>query len=699
MDIKHKKLSIIGSEIYYAELLFALEAISWDEQYLYDTTDILMHLCSYPNDSNYSNKPINTLSHIYRFILPQTYASFEYRLDILNNLTEKHRKMVANLCIILLKGLEDRVFQPNTHFRWRMRERKESPRYAPIIPPSNVIAIAELLLKTSDFSSKEIMELLELSFLKNMRCCRILLLDTINIHIEAIKGNEEIIESLRNNINNHIRYKNATWVLKEEELQPYIKLLNKIESNDILIKNKHYFSEFLVKEPELQNYDEDYSIKIKESRKIRVDIIKKVIEQKGFDAVWEFEKMVKYKEGVANALFDLYGTRLCKELYKKYYEEELDEVFVRQYFSTIYYEQGESTYLYLIEELMTVSKKDISIILYAPGYQKNLSEIAKTYPSNIEKDYWEKLAVFAVPETEIENIIRKLCYVGRYDDALRMISLHENSIIITEEIMIGVLCEMQQNGKWDILKKEAHIVAEILKKISLPDNIDQKHLMLQMELLLFDHLRHYIHMHDLHIVQEINQNPSLLMDLLSLAYKADEGYEEESPKNDSEKELRITLARLAFNFIYYYHEVPCSDSTGMVNESSLMEYFDELKKQAELHHRTHILSMIIGHILGNFKETKDYPSDILCRFVEYFNNDHIDSEISCAISNRRGMTTRAYNEGGTIERHHIETFTRYRDRAQTRSPRLTRIFDNLIKEYQRRAEIEDNNARIIDLNY
>jgi len=699
MEVKHKKYSIIGSEIYYTELLFALEAISWDEQYLFDTTDILMHLCSYPNDSSYSNQPINTLSHIYRFILPQTYAHFEYRLNVLKSLTVKHRKMVANLCVIILKGLDDRVFQPNIHFRWRMREKKESPRYVPLIPPSNVTTIAELLLKTSDYSPKDIMEILELSFLKNMRCCRIMLLNSINNHIDSIKGNEDITECLRTIINNHIRFKNATWALKEEELQPFMKLLNEIESNDLLIKNKHFFSDFLIKEPDLQNYDKDFNKKIKESRKIRADIIKQIIDQKGFDAVWVFEKMVKYKEGVANALYDLYKTRISKEIYKKYCDEELEEVFVKQYFSTIYYEQGESTYLSTIEELITISKNNFSIILYAPGYQKSLSEIAKASSSDIEKVYWEKLAVLVVPETEIENIIRRLCYVGRYDDVLRIISLHKNSIIITEDIMIGVLCEMQQNGKWDILKKEAHIVAEILKKISLPDNIDQKHLMLQMELLLFDHLRHYIHMHDLHIVQEINQNPSLLMDLLSLAYKADEGYEEESPKNDSEKELRITLARLAFNFIYYYHEVPCSDSTGMVNESSLMEYFDELKKQAELHHRTHILSMIIGHILGNFKETKDYPSDILCRFVEYFNNDHIDSEISCAISNRRGMTTRAYNEGGTIERHHIETFTRYRDRAQTRSPRLTRIFDNLIKEYQRRAEIEDNNARIIDLNY
>ena len=107
--------------------------------------------------------------------------------------------------------------------------------------------------------------------------------------------------------------------------------------------------------------------------------------------------------------------------------------------------------------------------------------------------------------------------------------------------------------------------------------------------------------------------------------------------------------------------------------------------------------MIVGRILGNFREIEDYPSDILCRFVEYFNDDNVDTEIRCTISNRRGMTSRAYFEGGSIERNHVETFTKYRDKARLRSPRLTRIFDNLIKEYQQMAEKEDNRAIFLDL--
>ncbi len=95
-----------GTEIYYSELLFALEALAWDEQYLFDTTDILMYLCSYRNDSNYANKPINTLLSIYRFGLPQTYAPFETRLEILKSCATKHPKNhIITMCIAAKRTL------------------------------------------------------------------------------------------------------------------------------------------------------------------------------------------------------------------------------------------------------------------------------------------------------------------------------------------------------------------------------------------------------------------------------------------------------------------------------------------------------------------------------------------------------------------------------------------------------------------
>lgn len=697
MDVKHKKFSLVGSEIYYTELLFALESISWDNNYLYDATDILLHLCSYPNDSNYSNKPINSLIGIYRFILPQTYTPFEHRVEILKNLAGKHRQPVYRLSFALLKGLDERVFMPNRHFRWRMRENKEAQRHAPRVPQANVLAIAQLLLETTSFSVDEIKDILELSSSRNMDCCRSLLLDFVHKQKDRIKGNENVTKVLRKIICWHRQYNNANWALTEEKLRPYEELLNELESDDILIRNKHFFEDYWIEDPNFRTYNEDYPKKNSETRNIRKNIIDTIIDQNGLDAVWTFEKLVKFKEGVANAIVDIFGIEWNKDIYKRYCTGNLDETFVRQYFSTIYYEKGDNVYFSIIEELKVLSDKKISILLYAPGYQKSLSEMAMLFPSDIEKDYWAKVNIWSYSETDTEIIIKKLCAVERYADVLRLVVSKNNMDNISEDTKISVLNEIQIKDKFDILTNNAYQVAAILQTISLPQDINRKNLLLQMELFLFEHLKHHIRMHDMHLVQGINKEPTLLMELYTLAFKADEGYEEERPKNNSEKEFRTTIAQIAFNFIYEYHEVPCSDASGNVNEKTLSDYFEEMKRQAEECHRTHILPTIIGRILGNFKETEDYPSDTLCRFVERFSDDNVDTEISCALSNRRGMTSRAFNEGGTIEKKHIETFIKYRDRTRLRSPRLTHIFDNLIKEYQQMAEKEDNRATFLDI--
>ena len=697
MDVKHKDFSIIGTEIFYTELLFALETLAWDKQYLFDTTDILMQLCSYPIDSNYANKPINTLSSIYQFGLPQTYAPFETRLEILKSCATKHLKTISTLCVLLLKGLSEQVFIQNAHFRWRMRDRKESPNYIPSIPTTHVIAIVQLLLATSEFSVESIKEMVNLSFVNYLRGCRTMFLDAISKYKDKIKGNEEITDCLREKINWHLQYQESNWALSKEELVPFEKLLIEIESDDILIKNKYLFENFLIKDPDYKDYDNDFLKKNKETREIRAKIIKQIIDEKGLDAVWPFAKTVKNKEGVANALFDLYGTDIRGEIYKKYCNGDLSKTFVNRYFSSIYSGQGESAYLSIIEELNSISQKHISIILSAPGYQQALADFASTLNKDVEKEYWEDVNILSCPEEKYSNIIWKLCSVKRYTDILHIIRIKNDENTISTDIKIRVLCEMVTNGAWDILRSHMYEISDILKTISLPKNNTQKSLLLQMEFLIYDNLRHYMNAHEIHLIQEINKEPSLLMGIYALVFKADDGFEEECSQDNTQVKLKLTMADLAYRFIQNYHEVPCSDPTGEVDENALSGYFDELKRLAKQYHQTNILPLIIGRILGNFRETEDYPSEMFCRFVEHFNDDRIDSEIRCALFNRRGMTTRSPFEGGTIERYHIQTFTKYRDKARYHSPRLTHIFENLIKEYQQMAEREDNEAKLLDI--
>lgn len=511
-----------------------------------------------------------------------------------------------------------------------------------------------------------------------------------------MKGNEVIVECLRKNINRHLRCKNAVWAMNSEELSCFQKLLDKIESDDLIIRNKHYFSDYFVKD----DFDDiDFAKQRKESRIYRKGILENVIAIKGWDGIWELARCVGNIEGLIEAIVELTGDRIRNDIYERYCAKELEVKFVRQYFRTLFYEYGESTYLQYISELKAISEEQISIVLYAPEITHEITTLVDTLPGYIQREYWSNVGLWGLTVDHSLYAIERLRNVGRYADILRLVHDKDIKLQIHSSVWLDILFEIFDNAQIDVLYKEYYYIAEVLKCIAIPTEISVKLKLMLLELVLFDNLRHYMKMSDFHLLQIVNTEPEMMMELIQLAYLEDEGYREEIVLTELEQKNKIALAQLAWNFFYNYHSVPGMKSDGTIDGIYLKNYLEKLQQCSEICHRTHVMPLVIGRILGNMPETNDYPSDLMCELVEFFNSDDIDNEICCCLSNRRGMSSRSPFDGGDIERSHVETFKIYRDRALTRSPRLTKIFESEIKSYEHMATVEDERGKLTDFKY
>lgn len=78
---------------------------------------------------------------------------------------------------------------------------------------------------------------------------------------------------------------------------------------------------------------------------------------------------------------------------------------------------------------------------------------------------------------------------------------------------------MIANGAWDVLRNHIYEISEVLKTISLPKDNTQKSILLQMEFIMYDNLCHYMNTHEIHLMQEINKDPSLLMEIYALVLR------------------------------------------------------------------------------------------------------------------------------------------------------------------------------------
>lgn len=698
MEIRHHG-SIFGTSIYYAELLFALEALAWDEKYIYDATEVLMHLCAYPNRSNFGNRPINSLRRIYRFILPQTFASFETQTKVLRSMLKNHKNTVFEVCHAMLKGLQDKHWELSYHFRWRMAEKRHHIDSIQGIPEDDVIDVAEMMIAACSWTDTEIHSMLDASFDKNLKCCRGIVIDAITERSQQIKGNELITNSLRNNIQHHRQFKSASWALKEEEIAPYRSLLSLIESDDLLVKNKHYFAKHDITESDDEDEEDDYKTRAIQSNLIRKNVVEEICQERGVSALWTFAGMVKLIPCLAEAIVEYSGDAWKDLVYEEYCKGNISEEFVQQYYYYLFCKIGENDYIAWITGLSRQPSAFIGVLLYGPLYNKKLSCIAADVSVDLQRAYWKSVRIWGCAKEELGYVVKNLLIVERYSDVLQMVGQDDFQKEFTDDEKVDILMKIQNSGQYDILADQKYYVARILKSLPLPQDPQKRTAIIRLEFVLHEHLKSVLPSNSCHFDIILNREPELMVELMKLMFNPDKGFEQEAMFSEIQRQNRETLGKLAWNYFWHYHRVPCTDANGVTDYAALNTYIDELKRLATLHHRGNSLDMVIGKILGNFPMNEEYPSIPLCELIEKMNDDDIDNEVSCTISNRIGVTTRGCTEGGTIERALVKQYEEYANKARPHSRRLAKIFDDKVKHYKWLAEREDYEATLRDMCY
>lgn len=242
-------VGLTGWNIYYTEILFALEMLAWDEDYIYRATSLLLRFSTYKNESNYANKPANSLAEIFRFQWPQTFAKFENRIEVLTSLSASFKSQICELCFRILDGLGSRTFSQTQFYKWRHFSDLSSPKYVSV-PVDNLEAVTKLLLNCTTFSEDDICKLLKLSTNKWMSCCRTDILDAITERKNIFCKSEVVEYALRDELTHHLSIPEAAWALSEKELEPYKKLLSDIAPRNIVMKYRWMFEDMFLRLPQ-----------------------------------------------------------------------------------------------------------------------------------------------------------------------------------------------------------------------------------------------------------------------------------------------------------------------------------------------------------------------------------------------------------------------------------------------------------------
>lgn len=690
-----KKQLSWNDEIYYTDILFSLEMLAWNGENLNRVTRLLLRYSAYKNETNYSNKPINSLCSIYRLYAPQTFVSFADRMTLLKACSSDYKETVFQLCVMICESRKMGWFTHNSYYRWRMYGSSES-NTSETLKINDVESVVRLMLECCEPTAKNLSKILELSFNQNIRECTNLVIEFVRMHLTNLKDRQIVADSLRNEINQDIQYPNSCRFSSNTEINVYKNLLNDIEPKDVLHKNLWLFENAYVLLPHKRTKEIDYEDECCELLKKRINVVQEIVDSQGIDGIWNLIKSAKCPESTAESIVSILKESMYDDVCQKYKTKEISESFAQTYFR-ILFNNDNDVYKGLAKRTLEADA-DMVIVLYAPWYKRELADMANSLGAEIKEKYWKSVDVRFVKTENADDIVRELINVNRYSDAIEVIHHNKKNIQMSDGEIVRIILGLIVNSDTPLSCLDVHCLKELLDELDKSDDSDVVKNLVEVEFYLYKILENQKDMSKSKFVKELTSDPNLMIQLVELAYRSDDGSVDQIENVSSES--RKIMADLAWHILHYGCPLTLGISDdGILNEIALSDYIERLYALSYQKKRTKAVDIVIGFILGDVLCYKNYPIEAVCKIVEKLNNDAVDDCIKVRIQNSRGVVTRAYNEGGSQERKLMEKFEEFKKKTQLLYPRMTKIFDDLADGYKKSASEEDDNARINDLEF
>ena len=687
------KYSLFGWEISYTEVLFALEMLAWDVEYLNRVTKLLLCYSEYKNESNFANKPDNSLYNIYRFYLPQTLASFEERMSILKAHSSKYGSAIYKICKTNCESLSGTALELNQYYRWRLFGELKTTRHVKQITYEQLNVVVTLMLQCCDYSPEAMADLVSLSSHVSMNSVRMLILGMIREQLERIDDVQVVVDALRKEVTHHLSYPDADWALNKKELQPYQDLLNEIEPKDIMHKNAWLFEDFYVRLP--RKYEGNYDKEMQKLKEMRDKVVQEIIGNNGHDSIWDFIKIVKCPESVSESIVFVSGESYLDDVCQKYKSYEISESFTRSFFSVLCHHNVER-YQELATQIVT-KDKDMAIMLYAPRYDEGLAKIASNCGEEIKRCYWESVNV-CFAGGNVENVVRELVNVNRYSSAIDVICYAREPVQMSDLEIVKILHSYLFKSASSRSQLDIYHIKTLLKRLDRSEDPEVIRILIVVEFLMYRVLEHQMDMRSTRFIKELSRNPEMMVELVELAYVSDDGSQEQLEGVAAEN--RKVYGECASHILLFGRNlVSFMNDEGDLDGGFMKQYIDKLYELAKERKRLGVIDYVVGNLLGDIPRDENYPPKELCEIVEELQSDVVDQHIRMRIINSRGMVGRSYNEGGDKERSIVAKLEKYKEKTKLLYQRMTKILDELIWEYKREAGDVDVEASIADLEY
>lgn len=667
---------------YITGLLWALEAIAWDELHLTRSTVVLAEIASHDPGGNWANRPGNSLTDIFLPWMPHTLASIEKRQAALKTICAEQPEVAWRLLESLL---------PNQH---STTSGTHKPVWRQIIPDewgkgvTNVEYwelsrfCAELIVVQADSDIAKLASLAGNYDHLPQPASEALREKLLSEYCLSLPEQERlpIWSKLCNLIARHRRFPEADWSLGEESLEPLEEIADKLAPKTPSLLHRKLFSD---SDFYLYKGDGDWREEQEKLFQVRKAAMEDILTEGGIDKVLEFSSKVKNPHLVGEVLADFDRMDFDAELLPSLLdmEEQKSWSLAASYALRRRYMGGWQWFDHI--DKSDWNPKQISNLLCALPFDRSAWDRAGQLLGENESEYWRHTgANIYQTGDDTEYALIKLLEHDRPSAVINGLSKNLfNKKDINPELACGALLALvqseDQTGRID-----SYHVTQIIKSLQESDGTDEEKLF-QVEWAYVSLLDRHSEGSPVTLEKRLASTPSFFCELIQLIYRA-EGVESDAAESNEQSR---NIASNAYRLLSTWSTVPGTQADGEFNPEEFSKWLTAMEAIVKASGHYDVALIQLGYVLIYSPEGPDglWIHPVIAEAMNHRERTSLRDGYHTSVRNSRGVHT--VDPEAKPEKAFAE---KYREKAEAVEnagyQRLATTLREVAESYDREAE-------------
>ena len=671
----------LGEIHYMTGLLWALEGLAWNPDYLVQVSVILANIASIDPGGNWSNRPANSLADIFLPWNVQTIAPFDKREAALKTVIYEQPEVGYQLLLALL---------PHSHSHTSGCHQPIWRKYIPQDWKSTILrseywkqitAFIDLAVEHAQKDTEKLGKLIDrLSDLPSSAHEKLLNYLSSDAIVDLPESKRlPIWEKLEGIVRRHRKFSDAGWNLPEETVQKIKDISNKITPSMPELKYRQLFNN---RDSDLLDEKVSYEEQRRRLAEVRQAAITTILDGGDLDSVLQFADSVAAPYEVGRALGVIASNQVEDEVLLLLSDSEANAAsqVVVGFISTRFLKLKLDWVDGILRKSWSIEEK--AIFLKALPFEEEIwRRVSNHLGEEHEGLYWRDVRVNPYdPDYDFTIVIEKLIEHRRAGvAAMCLASVVDNESRFDETLATRALLEVIQ-GESGFNELDNYQTVELIKHLQASSTTDQDAL-LQIEWDFLPWLDEFSSGSPITLEKRLASDPSLFAEAVRIVFRSTNNDEEEGR---APTEKKINLAKNTYGLLENWKRCPgtCEDNT--FDATAFNAWIKEARRITEETGHTAVAQRQIGHVLTHA------PSDPNGLWVHKSVAAVLNSKDTDDM--RSGYTTELFNQRGayshTEGQEERELAQHNREKAESLDAKNYSRFATAMREFAKRYERE-----------